>query len=354
MILAKNFFNKSKIIPVDEFFQNVLFDKTKGYYSSKIPLGLKGDFITSPGISNLFSEIISIWIVSVWETFKKPKKFNLIELGPGDGKFSKVLIETLKKFPEINKSINIFLYEKSKILKKVQKKKLNNKNIKWINNFNSIKKGPTIFVGNEFFDAIPIKQFSKIGKTFYEKCYTLNKNNKIKEIFKKVSPSTIKELKKFKSIKNQKFIEFPKLGFMELKKILRKIHKSGGGILLIDYGYLNQSNKDTLQSVFKHKKNSLLKNLGKADITYLVNFKLLKEYFIKENLVVKKVVSQKFFLEKMGILERANNLSKKMSFKEQSDLYYRLKRLLDPKLMGSLFKVIFAYKFDKHNFFGFK
>ena len=100
--------------------------------------------------------------------------------------------------------------------------------------------------------------------------------------------------------------------------------------------------------------NKLLENLGKADITSLVNFNLLNEYFIKNNLKVKKVVTQKFFLEKMGIIERANNLSQKMNFKEQSNLYLRLKRLLDTKLMGNLFKVIFAYKSRNNNFIGFE
>ena len=92
-----------------------------------------------------------------------------------------------------------------------------------------------------------------------------------------------------------KFIEFPKLGFKELDKITKKIVNLGGGILLIDYGYLLPNNKSTLQSVFKHKKNDLFKNLGKADITSLVNFSLLKEYFIKNNLKVKKIVTQKYF-----------------------------------------------------------
>ncbi len=124
--------------------------------------------------------------------------------------------------------------------------------------------------------------------------------------------------------------------------------------MLIDYGYLEPKNKSTLQSLIKHKRNNLFNNLGEADITSLVNFKLLNEYFIKNNLKVKKIVSQKFFLEKMGIIDRANNLSKKMSFKEQSNLYLRLKRLLDLKLMGSLFKVIFTYKFKKDNFIGFE
>ena len=117
---------------------------------------------------------------------------------------------------------------------------------------------------------------------------------------------------------------------------------------------MTPQNKNTLQSLIKHKRNDLLNNLGKADITSLVNFSLLNEYFFKNNLKVKKIVTQKFFLEKMGIIERANNLSQKMTFKEQSNLYLRLKRLLDIKLMGNLFKVIFTYKFKKDNFLGFE
>ena len=85
----------------------------------------------------------------------------------------------------------------------------------------------------------------------------------------------------------------------------------------------------------------------------LVNFNLLKEYFIHKKLKVKKIVSQKFFLERLGILERANIISKNMNFREKADLFFRIKRLIDPKIMGKLFKVIFAYKSKKENFVGF-
>ena len=123
--------------------------------------------------------------------------------------------------------------------------------------------------------------------------------------------------------------------------------------MLIDYGYLKPNNQNTLQSVMRHKKNNLLENLGHADITSLVNFKLLSEFFIQNNLRTKKITTQKIFLEKMGIIERANNLSKNMSFKDKANLYSRIQRLIDEKLMGNLFKVIFAYKFKKDNFLGF-
>ena len=354
MISNKSFFNNSKVLPVDQFIENVLYNKKSGYYSSKIPFGKKGDFLTAPGISNLFSEIIGIWIISTWNTLGRPKKFNIVELGPGDGSLTKILLKTFQQFSTFNQATNIFLYEKSNLLRKLQKKNINNLKVKWIKNFTSIKKGPIIFFGNEFFDAIPVKQFSHKRNLLLEKYYSLNKKNKIDEIYKKASGKYVSQIKKFKILKNLKFVEFPKLGLDELNKIIKKISELGGGLLLIDYGYLTPKNKNTLQSLIKHKRNKLLDNLGKADITSLVNFKLLNEYFIKNNLKVKKVVTQKFFLEKMGIIERANNLSKKMSFKEQSNLYLRLKRLLDTKLMGNLFKVIFTYKSKKDNFLGFE
>ena len=354
MIYNHQFLEKTKSLPVDKFVENVLFNKKIGYYSTKIPFGKKGDFVTAPGISNLFSEIIGIWLVSTWSTFGQPKIFNIVELGPGDGNLVKVLLKTFKKFPKFNKATNIFLYEKSDLLKDLQKKNINNLKVKWIKNFTSIKKGPIIFFGNEFFDAIPIKQFFQKKNIFLEKYYSLNKNNEIHEVYKKASEKNITLIKKFRSLDKLKFIEFPKLGLDELKKIIKKISKLKGGLMLIDYGYLTSQNQNTLQSIVKHKKNNLLNNLGKADITSLVNFNLLNEYFLKNNLKVKKVVTQKFFLEKMGIIERANKLSNNMSFKEQSNLYYRLKRLLDTKLMGNLFKVIFTYKCEKENFLGFE
>ena len=345
-----------KPIPIDEFIEKI-YEPKIGYYSSKDPFGKKGDFITSPTISNLFSEIIAIWLISTWEKIGKPKRFNFIELGPGDGSLTKVITDTLKKFPEINKAIKIYLYEKSTILKKIQKKKIDDKNVKWITNFDSIKKGPVIFFGNEFFDAIPIKQYSNLNNNFFEKCYIVKNNVIINETFIRGNKKDIAEIKSFKTLKKLNFLEYPKKGFLELNPIMKKINKLSGGILLIDYGYLKSNNLSTLQAVMNNKKISmqdLFNNLGKADITSLVNFNLLKEYFEQNKLKVKKIVFQKFFLERMGIIERARILEKKMTNKQRKYMTDTLKRLLSGKEMGNLFKVIFGYKSKNNFFFGFE
>ena len=134
----------------------------------------------------------------------------------------------------------------------------------------------------------------------------------------------------------------------------KKISKLKRCILLIDYGYLKPNNQSTLQSVIKHRKNNPLNNLGKADVTSHVNFKLLSEFFQKNRMKIKNVITQRQFLKSMGILERAEIVAKKMKFREQSDLYLRIKRLLSPNSMGNLFKVILAYKSNKSKFLGFK
>ena len=141
-------FKSNQLIPFDQFVETVLYKPKIGYYTKKIPFGRTGDFITAPTISNLFSEIISIWVVSSWEELGKPRCFNFVELGPGDGSFAKVFVNTLKKFPNLFNSINIYLYEKSEFLKNIQKEKLKDSKIKWINNFDKINKGPVIFFGN--------------------------------------------------------------------------------------------------------------------------------------------------------------------------------------------------------------
>jgi len=347
------YFPTSKKIPIDKFISNALYDKDYGYYSKKIPFGKNGDFITSPGISSLFSEIIALWIVAFWEHLDKPKVFNIVELGPGSGQMCAILIKVFRKFPIFFKSVNIFLYEKSKTLKSFQKKNLNHEKVIWIKNFSEIKKGPVIFLGNEFFDAIPIKQFKKVNNILYEKYVMLKNSSKINTIFKKASLKTIIKLKKYDLLKKQSFIEFPKQGLAELSLITDTIKKLNGGLLLIDYGFLKQQNKNTLQSVKKHKRNMLFNNVGNADITSLVNFNLLQKVLKGKKLKVNNVVTQEFFLKRMGIINRAEAVSQKINFKEKSDLYLRLQRLLNPKQMGRLFKVISAFKLKKKFSLGF-
>ena len=339
--------NNSKI-PLDRFINKVLYDKNNGYYMNKNPIGHKGDFVTSPNISIMFSEMIAIWLISFWEKIGCPKNINIIELGAGSGEMMLQILKTIEKFKMFKLSSNFFIYEKSSYLKKLQKKKIKFENIKWINSLKKISKFPSIFIANEFFDALPIKQFVKKNNNWYEK-YIINKNKSLEFFEKKIKKEFIEKLINQKLEENQKFIEYSPLASEKLNIISKIIKKHNGGLLIIDYGYKNKKMFDSLQSVKNHKKNILLKNIYKADITHLINFDFYKNKIINLDIDSVSLTTQREFLLKMGILERAEIISKYMPFSKKSDVYFRLKRLIDKKQMGTLFKVLFATN-KKNNF----
>ena len=224
-------------LPLDKFINLSLYNKKFGYYMKKNPFGKEGDFITAPNISRLFSEMIAIWILSFWQSLGSPKKFNLIELGAGNGEMMKVLIESFQNFPIFLKSCNFIIHEKSPSLIKVQKKKLYKKKITWLAEIKRIKKIPTIFIANEFFDSLAIKQFIKKENLWYEKFVNLKNKNKAFFIEKKFNIKNFEKKINFKISKNQNFIEYSEIGINYLKKIAKIIKKNSGGILIVDYGY---------------------------------------------------------------------------------------------------------------------
>jgi len=334
---------QQKSIPLDQFINIALYNKRFGYYMRNNPFGRKGDYITSPLISNLFGEMIAIWCVAYWEYLSKPKKISLVELGPGDGTLCLDLLNTFKNFKEFYDSLNIKLLEKSITLKKIQKNKIKTKKVKWINSIKNLHSGPIIFIGNEFFDSLPIKQIHKRKNLYLEKHVTFNQNNKkLKFLNKKAKKSLVKEIKKLNLDYSSKLIEYPIDAIQYLKIIAKKIKKYNGGLLAFDYGYMKEKNQNTLQSLKKHKHLNIFSDPGNSDITYLLNYKLFYEILKKQDLEVNNIISQNEFLQKLGILERANMISKKITFKAKANMYYRLKRLLHHDEMGNLFKVLFA------------
>ena len=339
MIVKNNF-----EISLDKFINFALYDKKKGYYMQKSPFGRKGDFITAPNISRMFSEMIAIWILGFWENLGNPKKINLVELGAGNGEMMKILLETFKKFPVFFDSCNILIHEKSLKLKKIQKDKLDKEKIIWITDLKEIKKFPTIFIANEFFDAMTIKQFIKKRDIWFER-YVIFRNKK-KAFFNEKNFNMRKFEKEigYNISKNQKFIEYSLVGVSYLKKITNIIKKNNGGILIIDYGYMEKKMKNTLKSISNHKHSNVLENIGKSDITHNINFYLFKKIIDQLGGLKDLTTTQGSFLVKLGIRNRAEIISQNQSFSKKADIYYRLKRLIDEKEMGNLFKVMFIKK----------
>ena len=224
----------------------------------------------------------------------------------------------------------------------------------WVSQINKIKRNPTIFIANEFFDAMPIKQFIKHRNIWYEKFVNFENFSKASFVEKKTNIKKIEKKLNFRVSRNQNFIEYSELGLNYLRDISNIIKKNTGGLLLIDYGTLDKRMKNTLQAISNHKFANIFDNIGKADITHNINFELFKKFTQKLGGLDSHLNTQKNFLIEMGIKERAELISRKKNFLKKADIFYRLNRLIDEKQMGTLFKVMFIK--NKNNKFnlGFK
>ena len=146
--------------------------------------------------------------------------------------------------------------------------------------------------------------------------------------------------------KDQKFIEYSLVGADYLKKVAEIVKKNNGGLLMIDYGYMEKRMKNTLKSISNHKRNSVLKNIGTSDITHNINFFLFKKIINQLGGLKDLITTQGSFLVKLGIKNRAEIISQNQSFSKKADIYFRLKKLIDEKEMGNLFKVMFIKNKD--------
>ncbi len=196
------------------------------------------------------------------------------------------------------------------------------------------------FLANEFFDALPIKQFFKRQDDWYEKFVDLSNPEEAKFNEVKTNIKLIEEKLNLEISKGQDIIEYSPDALEYLNIIGNIIEKSEGGILVIDYGYLNSKMQDTLQAVNNHKYSNILENIGDSDITYNINFNLFQKFIYKFKNLDTVITTQKKFLTSMGILQRAEIISKDIAFSKKTDLFYRIRRLIDEKQMGELFKVM--------------
>ena len=187
---------------------------------------------------------------------------------------------------------------------------------------------------------MPIKQFFKRQDGWYEKFVDLTNPKEAKFIEIKTNIKLIEDKFNFEISKGQNIIEYSPDAFKYLKIISDIVEKNEGGMLVIDYGYLNSKMQDTLQAVNNHKYTNILEKIGETDITYNINFNLFQNFINQFKNLDTIVTTQKKFLTSMGILQRAEIVSKDIPFSKKTDLFYRIRRLIDEKQMGELFKVM--------------
>ena len=154
--------NNSGPITISRFMEHCLYNKKFGYYGSKKnTIGTTGDFITSPEISQVFGELIAIWLAQTWIDRGKPNPFSLVELGPGNGTMMRDVLNTLAKISGFTDSASIVLVETSEILQSRQRSVLKDHRPIWIKKVSDIPEQPLFLFANEFLDALPIRQFKK-------------------------------------------------------------------------------------------------------------------------------------------------------------------------------------------------
>lgn len=305
------------------------------YYSKNHGIGK--DFITSPEISQMFGEMIGVWLGNFWLNSLK-KKFTLIELGPGKGLLMSDILRTIKKIPNMYKHIEeVALIEISPDLKKSQKSNLTKYRdikINWYSDLSLVKNNPCLVVANEYFDALPIKQLYIKKNKIYEVVVS-TKNDKF--CFHLMHIKTL-----YNSNDNDKFLEISPYTVKNIELISHMINNFGGASIIIDYGYTIPINKSSLQAIKNHKKlTSIFEYLGEADITSLVNFQKIQNTYNDFN-IKNSISSQTDFLIKCGIQQRAESLIKNGA--KVNSIKAQLNRLLSPDEMGKLFKVLTAQK----------
>ena len=318
-------------ISIASFMEISLSDKKYGYYRKKMPLGSKGDFVTSPDISQIFGEIIGIWILDIWIKLKEPNNFQIVDLGGGRGTLLKDINRVLK-----NKIKNFIFIDINEELIKLQKKALNGAT--HFEKINDIPKKPTIFIGNEFLDTFPVHQFIKKNNYWKEVC--VNSDNK--DLF--FSYETTKLSKKlissnFVDLKEESIIEINFKVREIINNISNFIKKNSGAAIFFDYGYIDGYG-DSFQGIKDNKPINPLSDPGFVDLTSHVNFKDIKLQAKKNNINFYGPNTQNLFLEEMGAIQRLRILERNAKDHQRKDLRIGLNRLMNDKKMGNLFKVI--------------
>ena len=338
-------------IKIDDMMREVLSINPNSYYRSKTSIGIEGDFITSPEISQLFGETIGFWVINKWQELGCPKKFALIELGPGQGILMRDLMRVAKLAPEFTQAVEIYLYEINQNFIKKQKNNLSfvNQKISWFNDINKLPLMPSIIISNEFFDALPIKQYIKSRNRWYESvliCDPLDGMLKFDKI--ELNKSLFNQLNlDHKNAQDGALIEESAESLELMRKIAVHLVKFKGACLTIDYGYnidlfersRNHYNS-TLQAIKNHQYISIIDSLGDADLSAHVDFNALKNAVIEKNIKNVTISSQHNFLVHHGIIIRQKNLKNQSSEDYDAILDNQLYRLISEKQMGEIFKVM--------------
>lgn len=330
-------------ITIAAFMEEALAHPEFGYYRKKDPLGALGDFTTAPEISQMFGELVGLWSVVVWQFLGSPAKLNLVELGPGRGTLMADALRAMRGMPDCYVGLNIHLVETSPALRDKQKESLAgyDRPVHWHDDLNSLSDdAPVVFIANEFFDALPIRQFQKAGDFWRERHVCLDDKGGFQFTLGNALPIAGAIPAHFQQGEDGAIFEVCPAGVSIAGLMADKIKRIGGAGLIIDYGHSPSGLGDTLQALYKHQYHDVLKDIGDADLTAHVDFEVLGDAARNAGAEVSKVTTQAAFLKGLGIEERAQVLLANATDQQKTDISSALYRLIDQEQMGTLFKVM--------------
>ncbi|WP_417317415.1 class I SAM-dependent methyltransferase [Emcibacter sp.] len=334
-------------IPLSLYMAEALGNPEHGYYMKQDPFGASGDFITAPEVSQMFGEMIGLWMAQNWLNMGSPSRVHLAELGPGRGTLMADILRAMKIVPGLQDALTVHLVETSPTLRGVQTEKLAPfTEPLWHDRLSEIletdRDGPLFLVANEFFDALPIRQFQKGDKGWHERLVGLDTSGTDLRFVLSPEPVMTPDLVPDALIRAEPgaISEICSAAENIVRDLAEHLKDHGGVALFIDYGHDHHSTGDTFQALEKHEYVNVFEKPGDADLTAHVNFQRLKECAESIGSRVLGPVTQGDFLTAVGIEQRARSLLLKADEKQKADVMSALKRLISPEEMGSLFKVM--------------
>lgn len=320
-------------LPLSDYMELCLTHPQYGYYTTHNPFGAAGDFTTAPEMTQAFGELLGLWAVEVWRSIGQPSAFTLAEFGPGRGTLMADALRAARMVPEFEKAAQVYMLESSPLLRKEQQHKLTGHTASWITTPTELPDQPLIVFANEFFDALPIRQFQRANGMWMERRVGLGPQGQFIFVLAE-APDT-----PFYEMEDGSVLETCPSAAEWASAMARPILKHRGAGLIIDYGD-DEVIGDTLQAVQNHRRADVLATPGDADITAHVSFTPLASAVRKIGCRAYGPIGQGEFLLALGLVQRTAQLCAKASEEQQRSLKAALTRLTDATAMGSLFRVL--------------
>jgi SAM-dependent MidA family methyltransferase len=322
-------------ISLAAYMAHCLGDPERGYYMTRDPLGAAGDFVTAPEVSQMFGEIVGAWLVHAWELAPAPR-IRLVELGPGRGTLMADVLRVAARHPHFCAAVSIHLVETSPVLRAKQAKILARSEHApvWHDRFADVPDGPVLLVANEFFDALPIRQFVRTEGAWRERVVGLDAAGQLSF---GIGPGLFAEAP---AAPEGAVLEVAPAGEALAGEIAGRIAADGGAALIVDYGYATGGLGETLQAVRRHAFVDPLAAPGEADLTAHVDFAALARQAEAAGAAVHGPIAQGEFLLSLGLRERAQRLGAAADAFTRESIRAAVERLAGAEGMGELFKVL--------------